>query len=186
MDKSPEHHIEFLESGEDAAKAFEAAEQPLDLVAPPVQGAVIVPSGDAVLLGRHDRDEAEGQGQLPGFVALVGAIHEQGDRPCRPAQLAQQLAAFRRIVRLPWRQGERQGGFGVRGNQMNRGGPSAARLADGLRAVFFNAPAPSGWTLTEVLSSDTASILIRTIRTCCKRPKTRSSTPAFDHRFMRV
>ena len=35
---------------------------------------------------------------------------------------------------------------------MNLGGPSAARLADGLRAVFFRAPVPSGWTLTAVLS----------------------------------
>jgi hypothetical protein len=45
---------------------------------------------------------------------------------------------------------------------MNLGVPSAARLADGLRAVFFSAPVPSGCTLMLVLSSDTASILMRT------------------------
>src|SRR3954462_3111430 len=44
---------------------------------------------------------------------------------------------------------------------MNLCGPSAARLSDGLRAVFFRAPVPSGWTLTMVLSRETASILMR-------------------------
>jgi hypothetical protein len=34
---------------------------------------------------------------------------------------------------------------------MNFGGPSAAGFADGLRTVFFNAPVPSGWTLTVVV-----------------------------------
>jgi len=163
VDKSQEHHVEFFESGEDATKAFQAAEQSLDFVAAPVHGAVIFPGSDTVLLGRHDRDEAEVQGQLPSFVALVGTIHEQVDRPCSPPQFTQQLSPFRSIVRLARRQGERYGRSGIRGNQMNLGGPPAARLADGLRAVFFSAPVPSGWTLTEVLSSDTASILIRTI-----------------------
>ena len=50
----------------------------------------------------------------------------------------------------------------IRGNHMNFGGPSAAGLADGLRSVFFNAPVPSGCTFTIVLSSDTASIRMRT------------------------
>jgi hypothetical protein len=40
--------------------------------------------------------------------------------------------------------------------------PSAARLADGLRSVFFNAPVPSGWTLTVVESRLTASMRMRT------------------------
>ena len=40
----------------------------------------------------------------------------------------------------------------IRGNQMNLGGPSAAtNLPNGLRAVLFDAPVPSGWTLTRVL-----------------------------------
>ena len=51
----------------------------------------------------------------------------------------------------------------IRGNHMNLGGPSAARLANGLGAVFFRAPVPSGCTLTAVLSKATASILMRTI-----------------------
>jgi len=46
---------------------------------------------------------------------------------------------------------------------MNLGGPSTAGFADGLWAVFFSAPVPSGCTLTTVLSKLTASILMRTI-----------------------
>ena len=44
---------------------------------------------------------------------------------------------------------------------MNLGGPTATGLADGLGSVFFNAPVPSGWTLTMVLSIETASSLMR-------------------------
>jgi hypothetical protein len=44
---------------------------------------------------------------------------------------------------------------------MNLDGPAASGPADGLRSVFFSAPVPSGCTFTMVLSSDTASILMR-------------------------
>src|ERR1700761_2164512 len=54
------------------------------------------------------------------------------------------------------RQGEGYGRSSIRGNQMNLGVPSAARLADGLRSVFFRAPVPSGCTLIEVESSANA------------------------------
>jgi hypothetical protein len=37
-----------------------------------------------------------------------------------------------------------------------------------------------------VLSSETASILMRTICERCSRSNTRSSTPLLDQRFMRV
>jgi hypothetical protein len=37
-----------------------------------------------------------------------------------------------------------------------------------------------------VLSSEIASILMRTICDCCKRSNTRSSTPLLDQRFIRV
>src|ERR1700683_1062666 len=45
---------------------------------------------------------------------------------------------------------------------MNFGCPSSARFPNGLRAVFFRAPVPSGCTLTIVLSMEIASILMRT------------------------
>ena len=69
---------------------------------------------------------------------------------------------------------------------MNLGGPAAPGLSDGLRSVFFNAPVPSGCTLTMVLSIETASSLMRTICSRCRYSNTLSSTPFFDHRFIRV
>ena len=85
------------------------------------------------------------------------------ERPRRLAQTAEQLATFGRVVGLARGQRKGYGRSSIRGNHMNLGGPSAAGLADGLRAVFFRAPVPSGWTLTAVLSKATASILMRTI-----------------------
>jgi hypothetical protein len=51
---------------------------------------------------------------------------------------------------------------------------------------FFRAPVPSGWTLIEVESKDTASSLIRTICSTCNFSKTRSRTPLVDHRLIRI
>lgn len=75
MDKGQEHHIEFLEAREDAAKALEPTKQPLDFITPVVHGSIVLPCGDAVLLGQHDRNEAKIESQLPGIVAFVGSVH---------------------------------------------------------------------------------------------------------------
>ncbi len=53
-------YIEFLEAGEDSAEAFESPEEPLDLVAFFVEGAVVLPRLDAVGLWRNDRDRCPG------------------------------------------------------------------------------------------------------------------------------
>ena len=99
----------------------------------------------------------------------------------------QQLTPFWSVVGLSRGEREGDGRSSIRGNHMNLGGPTAAGSADGLGTVFFfSAPVPSGWTWTMVLSSDTASSLTRTICSRCKCSKTRSSTPFFDQRFMRV
>ena len=98
----------------------------------------------------------------------------------------QQLTSFRGVVGLSRREREGDGRSSIRGNHMNLGGPTAARLADGLGTVFFSAPVPSGWTLTLVLSIDTASSLMRTICSRCNCSKTPSRTPFFDQRFIRV
>lgn len=163
MDKGKKHHVEFLEAGEDAAEAFESSKEALDLVASAVHGAVVLPSGDAILLGRNDGDVAEVKCQLSGFIAFVGPVHQQVDRPCSGSQSLQKLASFWRIVRLTGRERKSYGRSSIRGNQMNFGIPSAPGFSDGLWSVFFNAPVPSGCTLTEVLSSETASIRTRTI-----------------------
>src|SRR4249919_7386 len=163
MNERGEHHVELVEAGEDSTESLQATEQPLDFVAPLVDRLAVVPGGDSIRLGRHHRGEAQVEGQLPGFVALVGAIQDQMHAPIRTAQRGQQLAALGSVVRLSGRQAKRYGRSSIRGNHMNLGGPSAAGLADRLRAVFFSAPVPSGCTFTTVLSSATDSILMRTI-----------------------
>src|SRR5258707_13166717 len=175
--KAEEEDIEFLEAGEDSAEAFESPEEPLDFIALLVESAVVFPGLDAVGLWWNDRDHAQAEHQLPGFVALVGAIHQQRQAFRHGPQFRQQGPTFGSILRMAGRQGEGYGRSSIRGNQMNLGVPSAARLADGLRSVFFRAPDPSGCTLIEVESSANASFLIRTTcsdctfsNTCCRNP----------------
>jgi len=144
MNEGHEHHVEFLESGEDAPKALEPAKQTLDLVASLVHLAVVLPRGDPIRLRWHDRDETQVQCQLPGLLAFVGTIHQQMNRPVGLAQALQERSTLGRIVRLAWREREGDGGSSIRGNQMNLGSPSAAGLSNGLRTVFFSAPVPSG------------------------------------------
>ena len=115
---------------------------------------------------------------------MLGPLTGTGSEPA--IQPAEQLAPLRRIVGLARREGKGYGCSSIRGNHMNLGGPAAPGLADGLRSVFFNAPVPSGCTLTMVLSIETASSLMRTICSRCRYSNTLSSTPFFDHRFIRV
>ncbi len=102
------------------------------------------------------------------------------------AKAIQQLPSFWGVVGLSRGEREGDGRSSIRGNHMNLGGPASSGFADGLGAVFFSAPVPSGWTLTMVLSIDTASILMRTICSLWSCSKTWSSTPFFDQRFIRV
>ena len=85
-DESKEDDIEFIEAGEGSTEALEPAEEPLDFIALAVDGFVVLPWLQAVALGRHYRNKAEIQGQLPGLVVLLGA--GSGPRPAsssRPA-----------------------------------------------------------------------------------------------------
>ena len=84
--------------------------------------------------------------------------------------------------------GEREGHgrSSICGNHMNLGSPSAPRLSDRLWSVFFNAPVPSGCTLTMVLSIETALSLTRTICSRCRCSNTLSRTPFLAQRFIRV
>src|ERR687892_1417034 len=167
-------------------KPFEPAEQALDLVAPAIEAAVVGPGVEAVGVGRYDRLEAELQHQLPGLVAFVSPVHHHRHLFGASMPAGEQLASFGGIVRLSGRQGEGQGHSFIRGNQMKLGGPAAARLADGLRAVFFRAPVPSGWTFTLVLSKPTHSTRMRIRRCSWSAWNTRSSTPAAAQRRSRV
>src|SRR5271163_119790 len=186
VEKCDEDDVEFLESREDAAKAFQSAEEPLDLVALLIEGAVVLPRLDPVGLGRHHRNHAQVEHQLAGLVALVGAVHQQEELFRHRAQLREQRPPLRRVVRVARREGEGYGRKSIRDNHINLGDPTAPGLADRLRPVFFNAPVPSGCTCTEVESSANASILMRTICSICSFSNTRSSTPFLAQRFIRT
>lgn len=140
MDKGQEHHIEFLEAREDAAEAFKAAKQSLDFIAPAVHCTIVLPSGDAVLFGWDDGDEAKIERQLSRVVTFVSPIHQQMNRPGRGTKSIQKLAAFRRVVGIAGRKGEGNRGSGIGCHQMDLGRPAAARLAYGLRTVFLTHP----------------------------------------------
>lgn len=105
--------------------------------------------------------------QLTCLAALIRFVHQQKQRLVNRSEALQQCTSHRGITRLPSGQRKRYGCSSIRGNHMNLGGPAASGFSDGLGAVFFNAPVPSGWTLTTVLSSETASILMRTICSRC-------------------
>ena len=140
VEEAEEEDIEFLEAGKDSAEAFESSEEPLDFIALLVESAVVFPGLDAVGLWRNDRDHAQAEHQLPGFITLVGAIHQQRQAFWHRPQFRQQGATFGSIVRMAGRQREGYGRSSIRGNQMNLGVPSAPRLADGLRSVFLERP----------------------------------------------
>lgn len=140
MDEGYEHNVELVEAGEDAPKSLEPAEQPLDFIASSVHEAVVLPWLSAIAGRRDHRHKAEIQGQLARLVTSICAIHEQMNRAAWRAQATEQLSASRGVVCLAGRQRERYGRSSIRGNHMNLCGPSSARLADGLRAVFLEPP----------------------------------------------
>src|SRR5208282_6714446 len=162
-----EDDVEFLKSGEYATEALQSAEDPFYFVALLVEFTIILPGIKVVGFGRNHWNHAEIEHQLSRFIALIGFIHEHWKAFWHWAKILQQRPAFWRIMRVSRRKGEDYGRSSIRGNHMNFGVPSAAGFADSLGAIFFNAPVPSGWTLTEVESSEKASILMRTICSAC-------------------
>ncbi len=80
MQKAEEHHVQFVEAGEDAAEALEAVKQSLDLIAATIEQAVILPGFQASARRWDDRSPTEIQGQLAGPRVGMGAVHEQRQR----------------------------------------------------------------------------------------------------------
>jgi hypothetical protein len=97
-EEAEEEDIEFLESGEDSAEALQSSKQPLDLIALLVKRTIVLPRLDAVGLGWNDRDHAEAEHQLSGFVAFIGSIHQHWQALRHGAKFGQQGASFGRIV----------------------------------------------------------------------------------------
>src|SRR5258708_37440924 len=186
VEEAKEEHVERLEAGEDSAEALEATEQPLDLVAVLVEGSVVVPGLDTIGLGRNHRNHAQVEHELSGLIAFIGSIHQHGQAFGHSREFPKQLPSLGCIMGIARRQSEGYGRSSIRGNHMNLGVPSAPGLADGLWSVFFRAPVPSGCTLIELESKDTASRLIRTIRSTCNCAHSLSRSPLLDHRLIRI
>ena len=74
--ESQKDDVEFIAAREDAAAAFEPAEQPLDLVALAVQGLIVLPGLQAIACGRNHRKEAKVQSQLESLVVLIGVQYQ--------------------------------------------------------------------------------------------------------------
>ena len=144
MNEAHKHDVQLLESGEDAPESLEPSEEAFDFIAPAIHDTVVFPRLDPIGFGWHNGDEPQVQRKLPGFLALIRPIHQQAHGPIWFTHGTDQFAAFWRVVCLTRRQRKRYGRSSIRGNHMNLGCPSASGLADGLGAVFFNAPVPSG------------------------------------------
>jgi len=156
MNEEHEDAIQFVESGEDPSKALQPTKQPFDLVAFFVHLLAIFPGTQAIGFGWYDGKHFKRQYQLARFIAFIGFVHD--DMRSLPAPVFkgfQQLSPFRCITRLARRKREGHGRSGVGSNHVNFGCPACARFTNRLWTVFFNAPVPSGCTLTAVLSSET-------------------------------
>ena len=140
MDERDEHDIQFFKPREEAPKSLEPAEQSFYLIASRIHGSIVFPWRESIVLGRHDRNKPSIRGQLPRHIAFIRPIHPPVDRARHSPKALQQLSSLGRIVGLARGQGKRYGRSSIRGNQMNLGGPSAAGLANGLRAVFLTPP----------------------------------------------
>lgn len=97
----------FFEAREDAAKAFEPAEQSLDLVAAAVQCFLDSPGLDPLRMGRNDGNEAQIERELASLVAFICAVHQQmaGERELWSSlDRVQQCPTLGGIPGLSWRE----------------------------------------------------------------------------------
>ena len=128
---------EFVVACSDATKMLEFVEEALDEVAFAVEDKVACPRCLAIGLGRDHR----GDSALGEFVdQRIGVVSLVADERTRIGIFEQRLRASQVMV-LPLR--EHQAARITQGidESVDFGGQSSARSADGLRAVFFRAPA---------------------------------------------
>jgi len=83
IDEGDEHHIQFVESREDAAEAFESSEQSLHFVSTFVHFPIVFPWFKAIAFWRDNGDEAQVKRELSRLVALIRLVHEQVQWPIR-------------------------------------------------------------------------------------------------------
>ncbi len=144
--------IEFIIAGENAAKAFYAPKQALDLISLFVQLLIIAPGIFSVPLRWNDRHIPKLQSQGSRFVTFISPVHQQMNRMVHRTELPQESTAFRSVAAVSCRQCKRYP-IPIRcGGHMKFGIPSSSCSPDGLWPTFFKAPIPSGWSLMQVES----------------------------------
>ena len=144
MDKGQKDSVEFIIAGENAAKTFDAAKKPFNLIALFVQLLIIVPRIFAIAFRRNYGYIAKLHSQSSGLIPFIGSIHQEVNRMVSWTELPQKGSAFRTIAAVASRQREYYP-ISIRcGDHMKFGVPSAPCSPDGLCAVFFKAPIPSG------------------------------------------
>ena len=80
VDKSQKDNIKFIIACKNTAKSFEAAKEPLDLIALFIQLLIIVLRIFAVAFWRNDRYIAKLLRQSPRLVSFIGAVHQKINR----------------------------------------------------------------------------------------------------------
>lgn len=103
-DESEEDHVEFLETRDYPPESLQATKQSLDFVAPLVHLAVIFPRVEPRSQRRHHGFIPQRQGQLPGLVTVVRAVHVQRRIALLLTKPGQHLTPFRGVVGLSGRE----------------------------------------------------------------------------------
>jgi hypothetical protein len=128
---------EFVVARGDGAEVLELIEEPLDEVTFAIEREVARPLDLAISFGWDDRSDSALSEGVDERVGVVGLVANQG---LRVDGLDQRFCASK-IMSLAGCEHQLDGiAQGVH-EHVDFGGQSAARSADGLRAVFFRAPA---------------------------------------------
>ena len=171
-------------AGGGLAVVLHAVEDAFDHVPTLARLPVAIPWGRTVLLGRHDRRQAERLGRQPGRIPLAHAVHEQArahgraGRGHRAAPAGRVVLAARAHMDLD----ERAPAVGY---HADFGVPPSPGDADGPGAPFFGAPAACWWTFTLVGSMAGTRIPSPMIRSSCNAVNRRPVAPFPDRRLNR-
>lgn len=87
MDEGGEHDVQLVEAREHSSEPLELAEQPLDLIAKPVEPFTLGPLNPAVLRQRSGWVKTKIHRKLESSFPFVLTVHDQGNRCLRGGQL---------------------------------------------------------------------------------------------------
>ena len=128
---------EFVVAGGDGSKVLEFVEEALNQITFAVERKVACPLGFAIGFGRDHRSDCPLSKGVHERVGVVGLITNQGVW----IGVLDQWFCASKIMRLAWCEHQLDRIAQGIDECMNFGSQSAAGSSDGLRAVFFRAPA---------------------------------------------